>query len=265
MEIVPTGSVLGAEIRGLDVSRPLDETTVDAIRRAVQEHLLVFFRGQELTEEAQVRFTRYFGEPRVHVREQRERRVPEIFLVSNVLENGEPIGSLGYGELTFHSDLSYLDRPGSYSIVYAVEVPERGGDTQWANCYAAYEALPEDLRARVVPLRAVHRHGEDKQNPEVPAVHPVVRTHPDTGRRALYVSHQFTRRIEGLPEDEGRELLDTLLTHVSRPEFVWTHKWKAGDVVLWDNRCTLHRREPFDERERRILKRTQIFGEVPCT
>lgn len=263
MEMVPTGSVLGAEIRGLDVSRPLDEAGIDGIRRAVREHLVVFFRGQELTEPEQVRFTRYFGEPRVHVREQRERAVPEIFVISNVVENGEPIGALGYGELTFHSDLSYLERPGSYSIVYAVEVPQRGGDTQWANAYAAYDALPEDLRARVVGLTAVHRHQEEKQNPRVPAVHPVVRTHPDSGRRALFVSPQFTRTIIGLPEDEGRDLLDRLLRHVTRPEFVWTHKWRAGDVVLWDNRCTLHRREPFDGRERRILKRTQIFGEVP--
>lgn len=263
MEIVPTGSALGAELRGVVVSRPLDEAAVDGIRRAIRDHLVVVFRDQELTDEEHVRFTRHFGEPRAHVRDQRERRVPEIFVISNVLEKGEPIGALGYGELTFHSDLSYLDRPGSYSIVHAIEVPERGGDTQWANCYAAYDALGADLRARVLPLQALHRHGEEKQNPEVPAVHPVVRIHPDTGRRALYVSPQFTRRIEGLPEGESRELLDTLLAHVTRPEFVWTHKWRAGDVVVWDNRCTLHRREPFDERERRILKRTQIFGEVP--
>lgn len=263
MDIVPTESVLGAEIRGLDVSHPLDEASIDEIRRALRDHLVVFFRDQEITEQEQVRFTRYFGEPRVHVREQRQRPVPEIFVISNVVENGESIGALGYGELTFHSDLSYLERPGSYSILHAIEVPQRGGDTQWANTYAAYDALTEDLRARVVPLKALHRHGEESQNPKVPAVHPLVRTHPDTGRRALFVSPQFTRSIEGLPQDEGRELLDELLRHVTRPEFVWTHKWRAGDVVVWDNRCTLHRREPFDERERRILKRTQIFGEVP--
>jgi alpha-ketoglutarate-dependent taurine dioxygenase len=263
MEIVPSGSTLGAEIRGVDVSQPLDEATLEGLRAAIRDHLVVVFRDQELTDEEHLRFTRYFGEPKAHVREQRARRVPEIFVISNVLENGEPIGALGYGELTFHSDLSYLARPGSFSIARAIEVPERGGDTEWANCYAAYDALPDEVRERILPLTALHRHGEDAQNPEVPAVHPVVRTHPDTGRRALYVSPQFTRRIEGLPEPEGRALLDTLLAHVTRPEFVFTHKWRAGDVVLWDNRCTLHRREPFDERERRILRRTQIFGEEP--
>ncbi|MGH9324710.1 MAG: TauD/TfdA dioxygenase family protein [Vicinamibacteria bacterium] len=263
MEIFPTGGALGAEVKGVDVSRPLDDATVRALQRAALDHLLLLFRDQKLSDEGQVRFSRYFGDPRPHVREQSEREVQEIFVVSNVVVDGKPIGALGYGELTFHSDLSYLQRPGSFSIVYAVEVPASGGDTQWANAYTAYDALPEALRDRVLPLTAIHRHGEEKQNPEVPASHPVVRTHPGTGRRALFVSPQFTRRIEGVSEEESAALLEALFTHLARPQFVWTHKWRAGDLVLWDNRCTLHRREPFDERERRILKRTQMFGEVP--
>jgi taurine dioxygenase len=263
MEIVPYDGPLGAEIRDIDLREPLDEATLATLRRALLDHLLLVARRQELADEDQVRFSRYWGEPRPHVREQPDRPVDEIFVVSNVLVDGKPIGALGYGELTFHSDLSYMERPGSVSVVYAVEVPRTGGDTEWANCYLAYEALPEDLRRRLATLRAMHRHGEEKQNPPVPVSHPVIRTHPDTGRRALFVSPQFTRSIVGVPEHESRELLDTLFAHLSRREFIWKHRWRPGDLVFWDNRCTLHRREPFDEKERRILKRTQMFGEVP--
>ncbi len=265
MEIIPTEGALGAEIRGVDVAAPLEPKQVAILRGAILEYLLIFFRDQRLTDEAQVRFSRYFGHPEPHVRQRSEgdSSAREIFVVSNVSENGKPLGALGHGELTFHSDLSYLPRPGSLSIVYAVEVPLDGGDTQWANAYAAYDALPPDLRERALELKAVHRHGEDAQNPDVPASHPIVRTHPETKRRATYVSPQFTRHIEGLPREESDAVLESLLRHVTRPEFVWTHKWRPGDVVIWDNRCTMHRREPFLPSERRILKRTQMFGDAP--
>lgn len=263
MKILTTGGALGAEVSGVDASRRLDEATITALKGGLEKHLLLFLRAQTLEDEDLVRFTRYFGDPKPHVREQPVRQVSEVFVVSNVREDGRPIGALGNGELTFHSDLSYMLRPGSFSVVYAVEVPREGGDTQWANCYAAYDGMPPELRNRVLPLVAVHRHGEEAQNPPVPVRHPVIRTHPETGRRATFVSHQFTREILGVPEEEGRRLLGELLDHVSRPEFVWTHKWEPGDLVIWDNRCTLHRREPFDDRERRILKRTQIFGDEP--
>jgi taurine dioxygenase len=263
MEIVPTGRALAAEIRGLDTTKPFDRETVERLKQALTQHLLLLWRDQSLMDDQLVRFGRYFGDPKPHVREQPDRPIEEIFVVSNVMEDGKPIGALGNGELTFHSDLSYLPRPGSFSVVYAVEVPEKGGDTQWANCYAAYDALPDELRERLLELRAVHRHGEEEQNPPVPVSHPVIRTHPDTGRRATFVSPQFTRLILGVSDEESRSLLEVLFSHVSRPEFVWTHHWRAGDLVIWDNRCTLHRREPFDSNDRRILKRTQMFGEEP--
>ena len=263
MEIIPTGGALGAEIRSVDVSKPLAPAAVVRLEEAILQHLLLVFREQSLTEEEQVRFSRYFGDPEPHVRNQSDRKVPEIFVISNVSENGEPIGALGSGELTFHSDLSYMPRPGLLSIVHAVEVPRVGGDTQWANAYAAYDALPVELKERVLGLKAVHRHGEEEQNPDVPASHPVVRTHPETKRRATFVSPQFTRYIEGITRDESDALVDALLRHVTRPEFVWTHQWRPGDLVVWDNRCTMHRREPFAATERRILKRTQMFGDAP--
>jgi taurine dioxygenase len=263
MRIVPTKGALGAEIHDVDIGRPLQSDAVERLREALRGHLVLVFRDQELTEREQVRFSRYFGDPRPHVRAQPDRPVEEIFVVSNVSENGRPIGALGNGELTFHSDLSYMPNPGSVSILYAVEIPKNGGDTQWANMYAAYDALPMKVRERLRPLRAVHRHGEEDQNPQIPVDHPIIRTHPETGRSALFVSPQFTRRIIGLPDEEGRMLLNELLRHVTREEFIWTHRWRPGDVVVWDNRCTMHRREPFDAAERRILRRTQMFGEAP--
>ena len=149
VEVIPSGGALGAEIRGLDLRLPLDAATVGQLRRALLDHCVLVFRGQPISEADQVRFTGYFGRPVEHVRRQPDRPVKEIFLISNIEENGQPIGALGHGELSFHSDLSYLRRPGTLSLLYAVEVPESGGSTQWCNGYAAYEELDDDLRTRV--------------------------------------------------------------------------------------------------------------------
>lgn len=264
LQVIPTGGALGAEIRGIDLTRPLSGEVVQRLRQALLDHCVLFFRRQTISEEDQVRFTSYFGKPVEHVREQPERPIKEIFIISNVEENGKPIGALGSGELLFHSDLSYLRRSGTISILYAVELPTTGGATQWCNCYAAYEALEETLKARLRGLRAVHRHPIAKQNPPEVVDQPVVRTHPETGRKALFVSPQFTKYIVGLTEAESRALLDTLFAHLAQPRFVWTHDWQLGDVVMWDNRPTMHRRDPFPPSERRLLKRTQIFNdEIP--
>ena len=260
-EIHVTGGPLGAWVTNIDLSKPLALPVVTALKQALLKHLVLFFREQYLTEEQQVDFTRNFGVPDVHVRPQPERSVKEIFIVSNVTAQGMPIGALGNGELTFHSDLSYLPNPGTISIVHAIEIPPAGGDTQWANCYAAYENLSKNLLSRIQGRRALHRHGEEAQNPAKWVWQPIIRVHPETGRQATYVSPQFTRAIEGLLQEDSQELLGALLTHVTDPRFIWTHHWWPGDVVVWDNRCTMHRREPFDNRHRRILRRTQIFGE----
>jgi taurine dioxygenase len=143
-------------------------------------------------------------------------------------------------------------------------VPERGGDTTWASGYASYDALSPALKARIAGLRAVHRHPRPQQNPPVPAVHPVVRPHAVTGRPVLYVSPQFTTRIEGLDEEEGGALLKELLDHVTNPRFAWTHQWRVGDLVMWDNRCTMHRRDSFDASARRVMKRTQMLEDAPA-
>jgi len=264
MEVVPTGEALGAEIRGLDLANPLQPTQVDAVRQAMLDYAVVFFRDQQLSDEEQVRFTSYFGRPVPHVRKQRQRRVEEIFIISNVKENGEPIGALGHDEIGFHSDLSYLRQPGTLSVLYAVEIPKDGGNTQWCNCTAAYAALDDAMKNRLRGLHAVHRHYVEEQNPPETIDHPVVCTHPETGKKSLYVGPHLTKYIVGLSAEESRSLLDYLYTHLDQPRFVWTHRWRVGDLVFWDNRPTMHRRLSFPPEQRRIMKRTQIFNdEIP--
>ena len=261
-EVVASDAALAAEVRGLDLSRPLSDAVAAGLRQALIDHCVLLFRQQSLSESEQVRFTALFGPPATHTRlNPAGARVDSaIFVVSNILENGEPIGSLGHDEIDFHSDLSYLPRPGTISLLHALELPASGSQTQWASAYAAYDGLDARTQARIAPLRAVHRHRTEPLNPPEPADHPVVRRHPESGRLALFVTPYMTRRIEGLPEREGDELLSQLLAEVRRPEYVWTHDWAEGDVVMWDNRATSHRRLAFPSSERRLLKRTQVFG-----
>jgi len=264
LQIVPTGGALGAEIRGLDLSRALSQETAQDLHRALLDHCVLFFRNQYISEADQVRFTSYFGQPVEHVREQPDRPIKEIFYISNIKDNGQPIGALGNEELTFHSDLSYLPQPGRISVLYAVELPKVGGATQWCNCYAAYEALDEAMKTRLRGLRAVHRHPIASQNHPTTVTQPVVRTHPETRKKSLFISPQFTMSIVGLDPRESEALLQALFAHMTQSRFVWTHDWRLGDVVMWDNRPTMHRREPFPASERRLLKRTQIFNdEIP--
>ncbi len=259
-EVIPTGGALGAEVRGLDLRRELEADTVRMLRAAFLDHSVLFFRGQVISQRDLVRFTRYFGDPVPHVRPQPDRPIKEIFVISNVTEDGKPIGALGSEEIPFHSDLSYLPEPGTISLLYAIEIPERGGETMWANGYAAYEALDPDLKQNIDRLHAVHRHPIDALNTPEPTLHPVVRTHPETGRKVIYVSPHLTHHIADLARKEGKVLLEELIAHATDGRFVWKHQWRVGDLVMWDNRCTMHRRTPFDDRQRRVMWRTQVFG-----
>lgn len=261
MSVQPSGAALGAEISGLDLSRPLPDETVARVRQALLEHSVVYFRGQRLSGEQQVAFTAHFGEPEVHVRDTAGSSVPGIFVVSNVVENGKPIGALGNREVQFHSDLAYMPRPGTLSTLHAVEIPDDGGTTSWGSGYAALEALDEATRARLDGLRATHRHVTEANNPPDVVDHPVVCTHPETGRKTLYVTPLFTRSIVGLPKEEGAALLARLVAHVVEPRFCWSHQWQVGDLVMWDNRCTMHRRDPFPGDQRRVMHRTQVFND----
>jgi alpha-ketoglutarate-dependent taurine dioxygenase len=276
--VAPTGGALGAEIRHADL-RAIDDGDFALIRGAWHDHLVAVFRGQELSDEELIAFSRRFGElDWAPVQEAGRRFVeghPEIYVVSNVVENGVPIGSLGAGEATWHTDMSYLKIPPKASMLYALEVPPDGGDTYFNNMYAAYESLPEQLKRRIEGLSLKHdgtynsggylRQGvtavdDPKTSPGV--YHPLVCTHPETRRRALYLGRRRNAYIGGLELAESEALLDELWSYATRPELAWGHKWRVGDLVLWDNRCTMHRRDSFDAASRRVMHRTQIRDEA---
>jgi taurine dioxygenase len=193
-------------------------------------------------------------------------------LISNIREDGKPIGALPDGEMHFHTDQCHQERPAMASMLYAIEIPSKGGNTLFANAYSAYETLPAELQRRIEGRKAVNAYDYDSAatmrggdvSADAPSyAHPVVRTHPATGRKALYVNRLMTRKIEGLPPQESEELLNLLFDHQERPDFIYEHVWRPGDILMWDNRCTLHARTDFSAAERRLLRRVTILGEKP--
>jgi alpha-ketoglutarate-dependent taurine dioxygenase len=276
IDLVPTGAGLGAEVRGIDL-KSLGELQFDAIERAWHQHQVILVRGQTLRDQDLIAFSRRFGNLDWAPVQETGRRfvegLPEIYIVSNVTVNGQPIGSLGAGEAVWHTDMSYLDVPPMASMLYALEVPPVGGNTSFCSMYAVYEALPPQLQRRIANLKIKHdgtynsggylRQGvtaTDDPRTSPGAVHPLVCTHPDTGRRMLYLGRRRNAYLVGLDLAESEALLDELWQFVERAEFAWEHVWQVGDLVLWDNRCTMHRRDPFDDAARRIMHRTQIKG-----
>ena len=212
------------------------------------------------------------GSPAVVLNKQFLRTHPGVMLISNIREDGKPIGALPDGEMQFHTDQCYMERPAMASMLYAIEVPKAGGNTLFANGYLAYETLPEAVKRRLAGRRALNAYDYDNAatirgasvRDDAPFyAHPVVRTHPATGRKALYVNRLMTRRIEGMAPDESEALLNLLFEHQERPKFVYEHVWRPGDLVLWDNRCALHARTDFSPNERRLMRRVTILGEKP--
>ncbi len=271
-QVRPLTPAIGAEIAGLDLRQRLDEVLFSRILDTWHQHCVLLFRDQHLTEEEQVEFAERFGPlARIHTG-QFATRNPAVMLISNIREDGKPIGALPDGEMHFHSDQCYQEKPATGSMLYAIEIPSKGGDTLFANAYLAYEALPDSIKRRIDGKKALNaydydsastKRGGDVANDAPQYVHPVVRTHPATRRKALYVNRLMTQRIEGLPADESEELLNFLFDHQERPEFVYGHVWRPGDLLLWDNRCALHARTDFDAGERRLLRRVTILGEKP--
>jgi len=271
---------LGADVIGLDLSRPLGAEDFGRLHRAHLDYHVLVFRDQHITPAQQVDFSRRFGALQIHVlRNFQLQGYPEVLIVSNIRENGAPIG-LGDAGHYWHSDLSYKEIPSLGSILHAQELPAEGGDTLFANQHTAWEALPDDLKREVEGLQAEHwylaKYEELRQkNPfrpkltqdqidEVkPVAHPVVRTHPETGRKALFVSEHFTTRILGVSEQRSRELLVALFDHGSRAEHVYRHQWRPHDMVFWDNRSLMHLAAGCPDHLRRKLYRTTIEGDVP--
>jgi taurine dioxygenase len=268
----PLSPALGAEIVGVDLSEPLDDATAPRVLDAWHEHLVLLFRDQHLSENDEVRFAETFGEPaKIHTK-QFVRNHPAVMLISNIREDGKPIGALPDGEMHFHSDQCHQERPAKASMLYAIEVPSKGGNTFFANAYKAYETLPDDIRRQIDGRRALNaydydtaatRRGTQLADGVPRCSHPVVRTHPATGRKALYVNRLMTVQIEGLPRDESDRILDVLFAHQEQREFVYEHVWRPGDLLMWDNRCTLHARTDFSPTERRLMRRVTILGEKP--
>jgi taurine dioxygenase len=276
--VIPTRKALGAEIHNADL-RTIDHDDFASIYQAWLDHLVLLFRGQKLTDEDFVAFSKKFGDlDWAPVQESGRRFVdghPEIYVVSNVIENGVPIGSLGAGEATWHTDMSYLVNPPKASMLYALEIPSSGGDTYFNNMYRAYESLPDKLKRRIEGMALKHdgtynsggyvRQGMAAADDPVTspgAYHPLVCTHPETKRRVLYLGRRRNAYIAGLSLADSESLLDELWSHATGEELAWRHEWRVGDFVLWDNRCTMHRRDPFDANSRRTMHRTQIKGET---
>ena len=274
LRVRPTGAALGATVDGIDL-RTLDEETFAAIHRAWLDHQVLLFRDQALTDTDLIAFSRRFGDlDEAPVQETGRRFVdghPEIYVVSNVVQDGVPIGSLGAGEAVWHTDMSYLSDPPKASVLYALEVPAEGGDTSFCSMYAAWEGLPDRLRRRVGGLRVKHdgtynsggyvRQGvtpTDDPRTSPGTLHPLVSVHPETGRRSLYLGRRRNAYIEGCALEESDMLLDEIWREATKDALTWRHHWRAGDLVLWDNRCTMHRRDGFDPDSRRVMHRTQI-------
>lgn len=268
--------VAAAEIHGVDLSRPLAPALKDSIMAAFLEHRLLVFRGQHLTKDQQYELTLNFGELEGHVaRLAGGGRSPLVHTVHNLDENGRPTASpRDYGNYFWHTDKSYHAVPSLLTMLHAVELPPDGGDTQFANTVAGYAALPEETKRAIAGLQIVHSWEASRRNTggrlateeetREPVTHPLVRTHPDTGEKTLYLG-LHTSHVVGMEEAEGRALLDRLLAHTTQPEFVYVHTWRPGDLVIWDNRCLLHRavRNYDMARHRRILHRTVVKGTAP--
>jgi taurine dioxygenase len=279
VRVRPTGTALGADIEGIDLASGLSPELMAGITQAWGDHLVLRFRRQRLSDDDLLRFSRQFGEldwaPIAATNDAPEGR-EYVMIVSNVVENGKAIGQLGAYEAVWHTDMSYIPDPPMASALYALEAPPSGGDTGFCNMYLAYDSLDTELRREVAGRLCRHdasrnsagelRRGfVDAPDPSetIGAEHPIVRTHPMTGRKALFLGRRRNAYIPGLPVADSEALLDALWQHATKPELTWYQQWQVGDLILWDNRCVMHRRDAFDPAMRRIMHRTQIKGGRP--
>jgi len=275
LTITPTTAALGAEVGGIDLGRPLDDETVAALYAAWLEHIVLIFRGQRLGEPEQRRFAACFG--RVGERARPAERRPEgqdydgaFMLVGNIRdENGEYAGSLPDGELWFHHDMSYVAEPHKATILYAIDIPSIGGNTRYGNMYRAYDNVPDDLKRRLAGRKALQVYdyatvGRVDIDKGIDGIkhqwQPIFVRHPETGRNALYVSRLMTAQIEGLERDESDAILQQLFDISEDPSIVYEHVWTPGDLLMWDNRCSIHARTDFPASERRLLRRCTVEG-----
>jgi len=281
--IQPTGGALGADVHGIDLSEPVSESAFGRIAEAWNEHLVLRFSGR-IDDRMLMHFSARFGElDRVPVAAANFDRADSdldkeardwVTVISSIVRDGRPVGGLGSYELVWHTDMSYNALPPRASLLYALEVPPDGGNTGFLNMYAAYDALPSELKRAIAGRSCIHDSSRNsagelrkgfqrtldvRQTPG--AVHPLVRRHPVTGRKALFLGRRPGAYIHGLSVEESEALLNAVWAHATQERFAWYQKWRIGDLVMWDNRCVMHRRDAFDESLRRLMHRTQIVGE----
>jgi len=288
LEVVPAHAALGAEIRGVDLAK-LDDATFTKIHDAWLDHLLIVFRGQSMGAQDLVNFAKRFGTPvtssGLHQRGLEERTAnkvfklpPEVTVVTNVKQDGKPVGILGDGEVVWHADFSFKEKPTAARMLLAVEIPpaELGGHTYFVNCYAAYDTLSDDLKKRIAGMTIKQanivdtamqvRPGADLNADirEIPGPsHPIISTHPETGRNMLFLGRRHSAYVNGLSLEASEALLDALWAHCTDMRLAYEHRWAVGDVVVWDNRATLHRRDAFESSSRRVLYAAQVEGHRP--
>ena len=279
LTIMPLSPAIGIEVADIDLAAPIDDETMAALRSAWEEHCVALFRGQSLDEDEEVRFAERFGPlARLVSKSDDSQRGqnPAVLYVSNIRKDGKLTGVLPDGEMFFHSDQCYAERPAMATVLYAMEIPSQGGNTLFANGYRAYETLPADLKERLSGKLALNGYDPDDYNegsstrrPELLSpkaktyCHPIFRTHPGTGRKALFVNRLMTLSIVGLPRAESDAILAFLFEHQERRDFVYEHVWTPGDLLIWDNRSSLHARTDFSASERRRLRRVTVLGDKP--
>ncbi len=286
IEVVPCRAALGGEVRGIDLTT-IDDAIFDRLHDIWLEHLLLVFRGQRFSADDLVTLVRRFGTPvtssALHKRSLDERTAnkvfslpPEVTVVTNVKENGKPVGILGDGEVVWHSDFSFKEAPTAARMLLAVEIPPAGGLTYFTNCYAAYDTLPDAMKRRlsgmtikqanIVDTAMQVRPGAslDMDIREVPGPsHPVISTHPETSRNMIFLGRRHGAYVNGLSLEDSEALLDELWAHTVQPKFTYVHEWAVGDIVVWDNRATLHKRDAFQSDSRRVLYAAQVEGHRP--
>jgi taurine dioxygenase len=282
MQVRPSGAALGADVDGVNLASP-SNADIATLVGALRDHLVIRLRGYELDDKAFTRLAERFGDLEGSPEYSRSRAVyvadsPKMTVVSNVTEDGKPVGDHGDGELNWHTDQGFVERPSGYTFLLAREVPANGGNTSFANMYNAYERLPDETKLRIARLKVKHQESHTAQGIPRPGYrdiatsdprelpgpqHPVVRTHPQTQRKALYLGRRYGAYIPGLTLAESESMLEMLWANAARPEDVWTQTWRLGDLVIWDNRCTMHRRDAFTGQGRRRMHRLTTLGERP--
>ena len=285
LEIVPTDAMLGAEIHGIDITQPIANEDQGTLRAALTKYLVLLFRGQSLAVDAQIRFAQVFGDLGAIAdtllglgkRDYQGDEIPEcVSVISNIRQDGKNIGSLGDGECFWHTDSCFSETPPSASTLHSIEIPSEGGCTSFLDMFDALDTLPASLRSKINGLSIRHSQVYDSTGAKRPAfeeatditqapgpTHPIVRTIPETGRQVLYLGRRLSAYIPGLPIEESEELLDALWAHTICDNRVFSHNWCLSDLLVWDNRTTMHHREAFNPSQRRRLHKVQVAGERP--